>query len=751
LLVKRGLYIFLFVVMLIAIPLYSQNVTILDVGVNGNSRISTDLILATAGLRIGDAFQTESVSTAIKSLYKLNVFDDVNVQATDLPNGIRLTISVIELPVIAKLAYDGNKALSDSKIEELSIIKVGTYWSGVVQAENTKRILAEYKAKGYNTAAINYRERETADGIDLQIDIVEGKKIVVRRINFFGNKQIDNKQLLKQMKTKQKSLFRSGTFEQEKYQEDLKAIIDYYQKEGYIDARVVRFDDSMEEDRFLILNIYLEEGGQFFFGSVSVSGNSHFDSSAILAKFTLIENEVFNMENFNKQLAAVSSMYYEEGYLYYRSDPQIRKDGNIVNIHVEITENTRAKIHKVHITGNSRTKEKVIRRQLSVAPGDYFRYSRVIRSQQNVYNLGFFEPDLGIDYVPINSEGDVDLYLNVTDRSSGTINGGIGYNSRDSVVGNFGISHNNVFGNNWRTSLAWEFSKVSNNIDFSFTNPYLYDTDLLFGFNLYHVTREWNAQNYKIANEGGGLWLGYPIKLLDYTQITGTYKHYYKQYSIINRGRESTETIKLLDAEGRQNTRSFSLTLVRDSRDNIFFPTSGSRLRVTGEIAGGPLGGDFDFYKQTTEASWFTPLFWEAVLRTKWRVGFVDKYGSRGSVVPPDERFYLGGTGDDGIRGYGEREIYPIDRRHNEYGGLRSVLFSTEIGVPIATDQFIGLLFLDSGNSYFKFSDIDVKDFYTGSGAGVRIRTPMGLIGFDYAYSFKTDKWMPHFQFGTTF
>jgi len=750
-LVRRGLYILFTVVMLVAIPLYSQSVTIIDVVVSGNSRISQDLILATSGLRIGDAFQTESVSTAIKSLYKLNVFEDVNVQATDLSTGVRLTINVIELPVISRLDYNGNKALSDSKIEELSAVKVGSYWSGVLQAENTKRLLTEYKAKGYNTAAINYRERITDEGIDLRIDVVEGRKIVVRRINFFGNKQLDNKQLLKQMKTKQKSLFRSGTFDQEKYQEDLKSIVDYYQKEGFIDARVVRFDDSMEEDRFLILNIYLEEGIQYFFGSVSISGNSHFDTSAILAKFTLIENEVFNMENFNKQLANVSSMYYEEGYLYYRSDPQIRKDGNIVNIHVEITENTRAKIHKVHITGNTRTKEKIIRRQLSVAPGDYFRYSRVIRSQQNVYNLGFFEPDLGIDYIPINNDGDVDLYLSVTDRSSGTINGGIGYNSRDSVVGNFGISHNNLFGNYWQTSLAWEFSKVSNNIDLSFTNPYLYDTDLLFGFNLYHVTRYWNAQNYKINNDGGLISLGYPIKLLDYTQITGAYSFYYKQYQILNQNRPSTETMIRLDAEGRKNTRSFSLTLSRNSQDNVFFPTSGSRLVVRGEIAGGPLGGDFDFYKQTTEAIWFTPLFWEAVLRTKMRVGFVDKYGGRGKVVPPDERFYLGGTGFDGIRGYGEREIFPIDRKNNEYGGLRSVLFSTEIGVPIASDQFVGLLFLDSGNSYFKFSDVDVKDFYTGTGAGVRIRTPMGLIGFDYAYSFKSDKWMPHFQFGTNF
>jgi len=739
------------VLFVFAISLQAQSVMLLSIEVRGNERIDRDLILATSALRIGDPFIVDNVSTALRALYTLNVFDDVNISVEEMGSGVRLIIDVVELPVIARLDYDGNKALSDSKIEELSVIKVGTYWSGIVEAENTRRLLTEYRAKGYNMADMSYRVREIDDGLDVRVNISEGKKIVVRKININGNQNIESKKILKQMKTKQKGLLRSGTFDREKYQEDLKSIIDYYQKMGFIDAHIVKYDESIEDDRNLILNIYLEEGSQFFFGSISVSGNTHFDSSALLDKFTLIENEIFDMEKFNKQLGEIAQMYYEEGYLYYKSEPQIRKVGSIVNIDVAITENTRAKIHKIHISGNTKTKEKIIRRQLSVAPGDYFRYSRVIRSQQNVYNLGFFEPDLGMEPMPINNEGDVDLYLTVSDKYSGNVNVGAGWNSRDNLVGTFALSQNNLFGNYWQAGVSVEYSKVNSNFSFDFTNPYLWDTDLLYGFNMYHTTRSWSSYNFKVQNVGGGIRLGYPIKNLDYTRINGGFSLYRKKYEVINHI-GAREYYLNLEKDGWKETRTVSLTLTRDSRDNVFFPSTGTRVVIHGELAGGILGGDNDFYKQITEVSWFTPLVWSTVLRTKWRVGFIDGYGTKNSVVPPEERFYLGGIGSDGIRGYPDRSITPrVTNEEYLVGGLRSVLFSTEIGFPIASDQFVGILFLDSGNSYNKFSDVDFKKFLSGTGAGVRIRSPIGLIGFDYAYSFEDESWEPHFQFGTTF
>lgn len=735
----------IFLLVFLKISLSAQNFIILDIHVSGNERIDRDLILSTCGIKIGDTFSADHISSAIRSLYQLNVFDDVNITVEEINRGLRLNIIVDELPIITRLTYEGNKAISSNKIEETGVLRLGTYWSPIVQAENNRRILSEYKTKGYNLAEINYRIKESKEGLDVRVQIDEGKKIVVRKISIYGNKEIETKKILSKMKTKRRGLFRSGKYEEEKYQDDLQSIIDYYKKEGFIDARILKTEETIQDDRFLTLNVYIEEGQRFYFGSIDVTGNQHFDKSAILAKFTIQENEIFNMESFNKQLSTVASMYYEEGYIYFNYDPQITKINNTVNINLKIDENTRAKIHKIHITGNRKTKEKIIRRQLAIAPGDFFRQSRVIRSQQNVYNLGFFEPDMGLDYQPINNHGDVDLYLTVTDKTSGTANGGVGYNSRDKVVGQLSVAHNNLFGNYWQGNLKWEFSKSSQNVEFGFTNPYLYDTDILFGFSIYHTQKEWSDFNYKIFTNGGSLRLGYPIKVLDHSRIVGGYSLYSKKYEIKNYSNYFSNNLAKLDSLGWQYTSSVNLTLSRDSRDNVFFPTSGSRVTLYSELAGGALGGDFNYFKQIAEVSWFTPAFYTTVLRTKWRFGYITGYGNSKNDVPPDERFYLGGTGPEGIRGYADRSIGPTD------GGAREVLFSTELGIPISSDQLVGLLFLDSGNCYNKFEDFNFRDFKKGAGLGIRIRTPFGLIGFDYAHNFEKKKWEPHFQFGTTF
>ena len=745
---KRLLILLLFS---LGMALYAQSFLILDVQVQGNQRINRDLILATSGLRIGDSFAPDAISHAIRALYNLAVFDDVNITLEEINRGLRLNIIVEELPVVSSVRYSGNKTISNSKLEELGIVRIGTYWSPIIQAENTRRLLTEYRSKGFNLVEIEYQVSETSNGLEVRISINEGRRLVVSEINIHGNDNIETKRILrKAMDTKRKGFFRTGRWEEDKFQEDLLSIVELYHNEGFIDARIVSTDETITEGRFVTLNIYIDEGERFYFGSIEVTGNHHFSSEAILSRFSMREDEIFNMETFNRQLGLVANMYFEEGFIYSQYDPQITKvpserGHNMVNILIVLEENSRAKLHKIHISGNMRTKEKVIRRQLVIAPGDYFRQSRLIRSQQNIYNLGFFDADFGLDYQPINASGDVDLYLNIVDRTVGSINGGAGYNSRDKMVVTASIAHNNLLGNNWQGSLELEYSRSSQRADMSFTNPHFFDTDVLFGFNLYHTQRDWLDFNYRVYMNGGGLRLGYPIKFIDQTRAIGGYSLYTKKYEIRNHSRPSSETLERLDSVGWQYTSAVNLTLMRDSRDNIFFPSTGSTMVLYSEVAGGALGGDFNYFKQIGEVKWFTPAFLTTVLRTKWRYGYITGYGNSDNEIPPDERFYLGGVGPDGIRGYPDRSIGPED------GGKRSILFSSELGIPVSSDQIVGLLFFDAGNSYNKFSDFNLRDFRSGAGAGIRVRTPFGLIGFDYAYNFEERRWEPHFQLGTTF
>ncbi len=724
--------------------LTAENSLILEIKITGNENIEKELIQSIISFEIGDIITDKNISKSIKNLYQLGVFENIQIEKNDLPQGISVSVIVKEFPIVSSIEFSGNKKISDTKLKESINLKEGSYWSPFLEKEVTRTILDEYKKKGYHLAVIDFKAIELDQNkTDIFIEIDEGTKVAIKKIRVHGNKEIQSKKLLGKMKTKKASLLRSGKFDIEKFEEDLENIVTYYNKKGFIDVRIISWEKQLVEDKFII-DIYLYEGNQFYFGKVFVSGNERFTEEIITSQFKFKDDEVFNMEKFNKQLGSVSAMYYEEGYIYSNFDYDLAKTGEKINIKLRIVENTRARVRKIAIIGNRKTKEKIIRRQLVISPGDYFQQSKVMRTQQNIYNMGFFEPDIYLDNPTIiNQDGDIDLAIHVNDRVSGTANGGIALNSQDGIVGQLAISHNNLFGNSWQSGFKWEFGGKVQNYSFNFTNPYFIDSNILVGFDIYHTTKEWST--YEIKTNGGTIRLGKPVNFLNYAKIVGGYSIYSKKYKIFSSvdPDDVSDNLNELDQKGWQNTSSLSLTFSRDSRDNVFFPSSGSQFTVYSEFAGGPLQGDFNYFKQIAQVSWYTKTVWKLALRTKWRFGYVTGYND--SEVPPDERFYLGGTGPDGIRGYSDRSIGPIE------GGHREIIFSTELGVPIASDQIIGLLFFDAGNCFNSLENFNFWNMKKGAGLGVRIRSPFGLIGFDYAHNFETRRWEPHFQFGTTF
>ncbi|HQK58068.1 MAG TPA: outer membrane protein assembly factor BamA, partial [Candidatus Syntrophosphaera thermopropionivorans] len=545
------------------------------------------------------------------------------------------------------------------------------------------------------------------------------------------------------------SLLRSGRFIEDKFEADLKSLSDFYKKNGFIDVKVGPYELRKIGDKYLELVLNIQEGAQYLLSGITVTGNEHFTTEKILSCFTLKYNEPFDQEKFDTQLANVYSLYFDEGFIYTYIDQEIQKEGNRLNIILKITEGNRARIRQINITGNRRTKDKVIIRALEIAPGDYFRQSQVIRSQQNIYNLGFFEPNIKLDYTPINSNGDIDLEINVTDKPSGVANGGVGYNSADGFIGQLSVSMGNIMGNNWSSSLSWEFGRYTEDFQFSFTNPNFLDTDLLLGTSVYYTTKDWSSFYYKIYTRGASIRVGEYLPFIDRTRLLAGYSIYSKKYRITNMNMimqdpENNATLIELDSLDWRYTSSVNATISRDSRDNIFFPTKGSQLTLFSEIAGGILGGDFDYFKQIAQVNWYMELWYKFVLRTKWRFGYITPYG-RSNDAPPDEKFYLGGTGVDGIRGYPDRSIGPNG------GGSREIIFSTELGFPIAGDQIIALAFFDAGDSYNKLRTFNFMNMKKGIGLGIRIQSPFGLIGFDYAYNLDEDHWEPHLQIGTTF
>ncbi|MDP8268387.1 MAG: outer membrane protein assembly factor BamA [Candidatus Tenebribacter davisii] len=738
---KKILIIIMFLIA--GILLYAENSLILEINTLGNENIETELIRSLIMFEVGDNYNSDDIAESINNLYQLGVFKDISIDKEALPQGLSITIYVEEYPIVEQIKITGTKKLSDKSIKDKINLKKGSYWSPFLGSEVRNKITEEYKLKGYHLADVEF-ESKTIEGnrINITLNIDEGSKVAIKNVKIHGNKEITTKKLLGKLKTKKASLFRSGKFDKDKFGEDLDILINYYNKKGFIDARIISWEKNLIEDSFVI-DIYLVEGNQFFFGKVFVKGNERFTEELIISQFKFKDEEVFNLEKFNNQLGSVTNMYYEEGYIYATFDHELKKSDRIVNLQLNINENNRAKVRKISIVGNRKTKEKVIRRQLVISPGDYFQQSKIMKSQQNIYNMGFFEPDLHLSNpTVINQNGDVDLVINVSDKVSGSANGGIALNSQDGLVGQLAVSHNNLFGNSWQSSVKWEFGTNTSNFSFNFTNPYFRDSSTLLGTDLYLTNKEW--ETYKVKTNGGSIRLGHPLGFLNYSKFIVGYSLYAKKYSVLS-GHEddASQTLQDLDDSSWQNTSSISLSFSRDHRDNIFFPTSGSNFTLYNEIAGGPLQGDFNFFKQIAQVSWYTKTIWKLALRTKWRFGYVTGYG--GKEAPPDERFYVGGTGADGVRGYSDRSIGPSE------GGLREIIFSTEYSAPIGSDQIVGLIFFDAGNCYNKLEEFNFWDMKTGAGVGIRIQSPFGLIGFDYAHNFEDKVWEPHFQFGTTF
>lgn len=716
--------------------------------VTGNINVSPDLIKSASQLALGDIYIPERVSEAIRNIYQLDLFEDVRINKIDTEKGVELIIKVVEKPIIEEFLITGNKKVKTAAIIDSTRLVEGDYWSESRAFEVKKKILALYHQEGYLLASVDIKTQKVApNNVILTILIDEGERLIVNDVQFTGNHQVAEDKLRGVMKTKTKSFFRSGVFKMDQFEEDLTRIEEFYHSEGFIDANVTGWDYDYDEKGNLILQIDVYEGNKYKVGKVSVEGNTRFDDETILSLIEIKPGEIFNQQEFEEQLHDIRSLYYEEGYIYSVVQPEIKQVKDSVNAVIQISENNRAKIRKIFIQGNTQTKEKIVRRQLEVVPGDYFRQSLIIQSQRNIYNLGFFTPNIGLSYQPINDDGDVDITFEVEEKVAGTVTAGIGYDQLDKFTGFLGLSHSNLFGNAWRVSLKWEFSSVTQDYDISFTNPYLADRNLLLGVDAYHTRRDWTDWNYRIQEAGGGIRAGTLIPWVDYSRITVGYSITQKEYNILDANDYVSEELQQLADEGKKLTSEVSLTLERDGRDNVFRPTQGSLIRSSTQLAGGPFRGDINFYKEILQTNWYLPLFWETALGWKWRVGYISAYGDSKSV-PPEERFYPGGIGLDGIRGYSERSVPGYE------GGNAELILSTELTIPIAGDQLFGVLFFDAGNAYKHFSDINVHGLKRGAGIGIRIMTPFGPLGFDYAYGFDKeteDKWEFHFQLGTIF
>lgn len=725
-------------------------VKVLDIEVEGNKRSDESLIVTMSGLRVGEEISVEDVQDAIRQLHSLGIFKDIKFLAQEqTPEGVRLKIVVEEYPVLKKLSIEGNEQVDMKTIKEELNLAEGQVISSRDIKRGQKRILSLYEDKGYLLATVNPRtfESDEEGKIILKYEIDEGKKVKVKHIEILGNKAFDDDKLKDQMKTKEDRWWRSGDFKEEQFREDLEKIAHFYRTEGYRDAEVIDHSISYDERKeHMTINITVFEGKRYRMGEVKWEGNRLYSDEELFRWVEFEEGDVYDQKKFDQTLNNLYSAYQEKGYLYANISPDEEIEGGVINLTFRITEGNPARVRRINITGNTKTKEKVIRRELVIKPGDIFRRSALERSQRKLYQLNFFQ-DVRIIPEPLEN-GDIDLTFKVKEKSTGQANIAAGYSERDGPIGSIGISIPNLFGNGQRLDFNWDFGTRYGQIRLGFTEPWLFDTPTSAGFDLYKFNRIWTAKDYEYEEErtGGFVRLGRRLTWPDdYFRIYWKYRLEEVDYS-----GDDTYPSPLKEEIGRppEITSSMAITVMRDSRDLPEFATKGSLNSYSLEFAGGPLQGDVGYHKHLIDSNWYLPVFWKLVLLLKGKAGFTQGFDEPGEVSL-SERFFPGGLSHDGIiRGYEDRSVGP------EVGGRSMLTLTAELQFPLVEKQVYGILFADAGEAWKGLGGTNPFDLRRSVGFGFRVVAPMlGLIGFDIGYGLDEGggQWRPHFQMGRSF
>ncbi len=783
----------------------AQTRPIAEVTVEGNRIADEQLIRNVSGLKVGEQLSRESIQQAIHNVYGLGLFSDVRVVGEDSEDGARVIIEVTELPRLDKIHFQGNKEVKEKDFE--LTLRKGQTISPHALAEAERQIRATYQEKGFFLVEVEAELQPTpvTGETDVVFAIEENKPVVVEELIFEGNQQLDDGELAGAVDNTPRGIFKKifggGKFNREKYAEDKIAIIDRYKEKGFLDAILVSDTIILNEEKTAVtLRYVVDEGPRYYFGTTTFSGDLEtFTEEQLRKVLTYGANDVFNQEKYEESIGNIYTAYQEEGYLYARVIDETKTVDTTVNITYEISEGVPAHVRRIEITGNVKTKDKVIRRELAIFPGQTFRRSRLMRSLQNVMRLNYFANVLP-DY-KVLPDGRVDLEFAVEEKPTGQIQVGGGYSGQDKFVGTVSLGIPNLFGNGQEANLSVDYGARRQSYSFGFTEPWFLDTPTSVGFDVYDLDRTWDdarvtgTNDYTEQRTGFGLRLGRRLRWPDdYFRVYWRYSFERQSFTDFTdayiQDTDISEQSKLNNFDWPLSSSATAITISRDTRDLPEFATSGTRSAYEVEFTGGILGGDWAFtrhfvtharYHNVWKGFTFAPVFKLGVLQG----------ASQFNSIPESELFYAGGIRSDGmIRGYDDGDIRARlndstitghipglvsgdlvsqlvrndgTRRYfatTIEGGRAVGILNAELTFPIASQQIYGLLFFDAGNVWLNATDLAPFDLYTSYGFGFRLAVPgMGTLGFDFGIPLRAipelgiskGKLKPHFQFGGTF
>jgi len=776
---------------LLGAPASSQEFNVVGIEVQGNTTAATSLILSVAGISEGDQINATKTQEAVRRLYGLGFFRDIRLDAEEVTGGLKLYIIVSELPKLRNLIFKGNKQVKTKDLEERLDLSEGAYLSNNLIFEKKKDIIDLYGEKGYFMAEVEHEVDYTVDSteVDLTYKISEGSKVKVEKVVLTGNQRVPADKIIGKMRNRKRGFLKTSNFDKDKYPEDKIKIIDYLHQEGYIDA-YLKSDSIVTDTATNRMTIYLDiyEGPKYYFGDTYFTGNEVLPDDALQSVLKYRKRETFNTEKFEASLYEIYFLYQEKGHLHARIIDERKTRDSLIDITFDIVEGLPSEVNLVRIIGNTKTRENVIRREMSLRPGQIFHRSLLLRSIRDITQLNYFA-NVMPDMVDLPT-GDVDIIVSVEEKPTAQVSAGAGYSGRDKFVGTFGLGIPNFRGTGQNVAMNIDIGSRRNSYSVSFTEPWAFNTPTLLGVDLYYTNRDWYT-DFTEGRRGGALRLGRRLRWPDnyfraylryrledarYNEFSDSYT---QTHSLVNRtftiypARDSLGNIIVVDGQVVLDTSYYSalgiplpgslekfgerwnrassleLTILRDSRDLPEFATRGSVLSYSVEQTGTWLGGFWEYRKHMLSVSKFVPLFWKIALASKVTYGVVTSSKADSTILEFD-RFSVGGTSYSGIvRGYEEGSLTPdsiivTDTVYSFYvdtlgnmtdsqnvissiatvRGKYMLVGNFEVQLPIIENQLYCLLFFDVGNSWLNHQDIKFSDLYKGVGLGFRLVVP---------------------------
>ncbi len=707
---------------------------IADIKVKGNDRIEADAVKGAAKSKKGEILKAEQVSEDIRSIYKLGYFEKVDAEVADSAAGRVLTFIVQENPSVQEVRINGHKKIKEKDILAAIATKPYTVLQRNVVSEDVQKIIKLYQQKGYYNAEIASKIDFPKDPrkASVSFNIKENKKVYIKKINFVGNKNFSPRKLRGVMQTKQKSILSlitdRGILQRDILETDTDRLTAFYHDEGYMDAKVSAPDAALKDNGFHI-TIAIEEGQRYKVTNIDLTGDELEKSDTkIMKKLKLKPKSYFSREKVRSDIDLVTKAYMNEGYARVEVDPQIKRDQeeHTTNITFKVVKKDVIRIGQIYVTGNTKTRDNVIRRELKISEGDVFSAKKIEDSLTRLKKLDYFE-DVAITPTDTDQREIMNLHVKVKEKMTGQISVGGGYSSDDGLFTSGQVQQRNLFGKGQYIALKGYLGQEAQRYMLSFTEPWLFGRPISAGVDVYNWIRAY--QDFTKDAIGFRLRAGYPVG--QYSRISGYYMfEKAKAYDINkNLSQAAKDSLALFNWKS-----SVGFSFERDTTDHPFLPTKGTYVGAAAEYTGKAIGADYDVFKHEYKAGIYHPLFLSLIGHIRGEVGFLHTSGSAFDDLPLWERYFLGGI--NSLRGWEFAEVGPRDFRGNVIGGTSYAVANIEVLFPVMEKYGIrGVVFFDAGNAFNAGDKItDIDKYRKDVGAGLRWNSPFGPLRIEIGY-----------------